>query len=294
MVVSTHGRDMSAREFLLRRLSRIVPIYWIASLITLGMMVAFPVLKTGEVKTTLDHFVASLAFLTSFDQQNFFPVLPVGWSLNFEMAFYVMFAASLYVASRFVDSSVMNSTAWPLALMILGCQVYPSGLPGSGFAKNSLMLLFLVGALFGWCHVRKLLPKTRMLGVLFLVGGVTLILMSSARGFLGWGIGSALIVWGILCFDRDLSAHKRLQHWGDCSYSTYLLHLLVLWPINMFYVTLWQNGNAVMQWGLILVSVLTIGLISQVSFTRLEVPLTRWCNNTLRSVFSKATQVAKG
>jgi exopolysaccharide production protein ExoZ len=89
----------SADGFLLNRLIRIVPMYWLATLVFVLLRYGVGSLSPGltpdpDLATDL---VRSLLFLPS----DKFPVLGVGWTLNFEMYFYLVFALALLINRRF-------------------------------------------------------------------------------------------------------------------------------------------------------------------------------------------------
>lgn len=98
MIVSS--RDLASVPggwaiFLRKRFERIVPYYWLVTTAKIASVVAFPalalhtVLKPGVV-------VASYLFVPwRGPLGEMGPVLPVGWTLNLEVAFYACFAAAL-------------------------------------------------------------------------------------------------------------------------------------------------------------------------------------------------------
>src|SRR5271168_1999681 len=83
------------RVFLARRLRRIVPLYWLLTAAKLAVTELVPAL-TPHTRPTWWNVCASLAFIPARDAAGFIrPVLPVGWSLNFELFFYALFAVAL-------------------------------------------------------------------------------------------------------------------------------------------------------------------------------------------------------
>ena len=81
--VTIRGRD----HFLLKRIIRVVPIYWLLTFGVFGLAAIAPTLLNN---TTADlvHLAKSL-FFVPFDKNGsgLFPVLFVGWTLNYEMFF---------------------------------------------------------------------------------------------------------------------------------------------------------------------------------------------------------------
>ena len=84
-----------------KRLIRVVPLYWVLTL----FLAAVAVMKPEVLATTVfdcRHFVASMLFIPWQHPQigAMLPLLIPGWTLNYEMAFYVMFAAAWHCRNR--------------------------------------------------------------------------------------------------------------------------------------------------------------------------------------------------
>ena len=91
------------REFLSRRSSRIVPTYWAATLLVTTLAIAMP----SQFRTTIptvEGLLKSLLFIPSVEPKA--PLLLLGWSLNFEVFFYVLFG-SLFFAKSEVRTSLL-------------------------------------------------------------------------------------------------------------------------------------------------------------------------------------------
>ncbi len=89
------GRDHPAWTFAKDRIIRIVPLYWIVTTVKIAAVVAVPALAT---RTSLDplYVAGSYALLPLYDGSRLIPpVLPVGWTLTYEMFFYILVTAAL-------------------------------------------------------------------------------------------------------------------------------------------------------------------------------------------------------
>src|SRR5262249_47851617 len=86
--------------FLVRRLIRIVPFYWAATLVVFAVALLYPhVMRTTQADFA--QLVYSLLFIPrETPYAGMLPTLILGWSLNYEMYFYVLFALSLLLARR--------------------------------------------------------------------------------------------------------------------------------------------------------------------------------------------------
>ena len=90
-----HIAPAERRFFFLYRICRVVPLYWIATFAVCLIASRFPWL-IGSTDTDTASVLKSIFFIP-YNRENGqpMPVLGVGWTLNFEMLFYAVFAACL-------------------------------------------------------------------------------------------------------------------------------------------------------------------------------------------------------
>src|SRR5690606_14627525 len=120
---------VAARAFILRRLARIAPLYWLA---TLAWTVHLAV--DGAPPDYWD-LARSLFFIPYADHGGALrPVLGLGWTLNFEMYFYALFALGLLLSGRW--GAVALSA-------LIAASVSVGGLTGSSrFLTDPILLCF--------------------------------------------------------------------------------------------------------------------------------------------------------
>lgn len=126
------GGWVFALEFMRRRLIRIVPMYWIYTslkLLAVGLVAG----SSTKPFPTIDHIVASY-FLVPYPDASgeLWPVLPVGWTLTFELTFYIAFALAIATTRwRAMFTGAVLAVIAALALLV------PAGRGG-----DSLLTLF--------------------------------------------------------------------------------------------------------------------------------------------------------
>ena len=78
--------------FLLKRIFRIVPLYWILTLGVFALAIFVPDVLNNTTANIV-HLIKSLFFIP-FDKNGtgHFPILFLGWTLNFEVIFYFLFS----------------------------------------------------------------------------------------------------------------------------------------------------------------------------------------------------------
>ena len=106
----------------MRRIVRIAPIYWIATTAKLVAMFAVPATVLHAQWDPLKTLLSNLFLPSRNVDGNVFPVHSVGWTLNFEMAFYAIFAVALFFRFNplFFCGVVLSSVA-------LGTLLRPEG-----------------------------------------------------------------------------------------------------------------------------------------------------------------------
>ncbi len=212
-----------ARRLAIRRLHRLLPLYW---LMTCAKLVLLAV--SGAAEPGAWQVAASLLFIPARDATGIVrPVLGVGWTLQFEVLFYGLFV--LAMACRMPARRVLLPVLVPLALA--GFFRRPDW-PAPLVLANGLVLEFCLGlAVASLCSTSP--PADTLSGRLFAAGlfaaGLLLLLTVPQPGpwrFVGWGVPAAMMLAGAVWLEP--SAGARLPGWllatGDVSYATYLLH----------------------------------------------------------------------
>jgi peptidoglycan/LPS O-acetylase OafA/YrhL len=128
-------------QFFARRLIRIVPLYWLC---TFGVFFV-ALLKPGLLHTTrpdLGNLLKSLFFIPYRKESGaVFPLLFLGWTLNYEIFFYMLFGAVLRL--KLPRPSLWVSLVI-VALPVLGA-LFPSTSVLWGFYTHPMVLEFLLG-----------------------------------------------------------------------------------------------------------------------------------------------------
>ncbi len=237
-----------ARTFLARRLERLVPLYWIASAVTIVLALYGPAISRGPLGTAW-HVAASFLFLASSTHGKVNdPVLFVGWSLNFEMAFYFLFAVALAFRASLLKTVV------PILLVVAAMSYLPQrGMPLVVKFYEDPMLLDFAGGILLALSVTHLRRMRWPFSVLLLVAGWTLLLGGSWmihwywRPEL-WGAAGMAIVAAAVALEGRWGARtpRWLQELGDASYSIYLVHAIILPHLGVLLAKWGRNdGTAV-------------------------------------------------
>ena len=218
--------------FAYRRLVRIVPMYWIATLCYF-----FSTIRRNLLHP-IKELLLSLFFLPNFIHpvNRLEPVLGQGWTLNYEMFFYLLFALSLFLPRR---KGILFLLIAPEVLAAIGhSYAFPiAGMSSSllNFYTDQLIVLFARGVLIGaWetesrSTFRLKLPFSP--AYLLLLPAALLLAMPYRLGrFQSWEFLSLTSILVVLCctlVDNGTPGPilRGMVLLGDASYSTYLFHL---------------------------------------------------------------------
>jgi exopolysaccharide production protein ExoZ len=231
-------------QFFRRRLIRVVPFYWAATLFVFAMVAVAPQLFRSTT-ASVPHLLASLFFIPRMAPTGEMqPTLILGWSLNFEMFFYVIFALALGISRRW---SPLICVGWIVAFVI-AIHTFATGSDAMSFYARPIVLEFCYGIgvfyLLDWCSARKdQLARSaalKWLLVAVLVGGLVVlnVLEEYYRGelprHLAAGIPSFAIVASALLLERvyGLASRNRLIYLlGEASYIIYLVHPYIVFTV---------------------------------------------------------------
>jgi len=264
--LSTEGKSLPPGRFLLYRLFRIVPAYWLYTvLMALLVVFAQPVLPDQTVDWS--HFLLSLLFIPTENPGGYgiYPTLNVGWTLNFEMLFYVVFAWALLF--RLQVRLVIVA-----ALLFAVCQAWTGYGWISEFYRSDIVYEFLLGIAIGMIYRRGWIKPGLWLP-LFSIGGALLAIyhLTPQPRLLTWGLPSAVLVMASMSLERYFEHNRVLKLLGDCSYSVYLMHVLVLSAGGFI-----AQRYGVNPYVMFAVCVLAIGVGSWASYEWVEKRSYRW------------------
>jgi len=223
----TISRESAPAVFIWRRFTRVAPLYWLITVALAAVAVAWPAFLPN-VHPAWGHLGLSLAFIPHLDPAGLpFPLLPPGWSLNYEAVFYGVFAASLFAPRRLRVAVVAGALT---AIALFGLLLYQ---PAYFLGANPMLLEFAAGvALADLAESIRRPGRSFGLGLIG-VGLAGYVVPAALGGFselwrpLLWGAPAACIVAGALY----LESCSAVPHWpwlnrlGDASYSIYLIHL---------------------------------------------------------------------
>jgi exopolysaccharide production protein ExoZ len=234
----------SPEHFFVRRLIRIVPFYWAATLAVFCAALLFPnLMRTTQADVT--QLLYSLLFIPhETPSAGLMPTLILGWSLNYEMYFYVLFAASLLLSRRWAPV-LCAGLITAVALNIDGSA---TANPTLHFYGRPLVFEFGFGIA---CYYLLVLAERHHNRLRRLRGGMAACLLLCALAltaigveeyegqwnlprFVAAGVPAMVLVLSALVLERvySISAKSRIVFvLGESSYILYLIHPYIVYTV---------------------------------------------------------------
>ncbi len=232
---ATFGQAGASQLFLRRRLIRIVPMYWLVTL-----LIAAKGFATSRLNS-LAPVALSLAFIPYLaDDGQVQPLNGVGWTLNYEMLFYLIFTIGLiftpWLGILFVSTAIIALVAFGGAL---------ASMPDGQFLKiattfwtDPIMLYFIAGIWIGLLRIA--IEKRNMVIEIPLPIAIAAMLVTITAfeillyfDNMSWWLeacfaGVLVAAVGMINSAVSGRATAFLKLLGDASYSIYLVHLTVV------------------------------------------------------------------
>ena len=293
MLVS--NRNSRPGRFAIKRIIRIVPLYWILTFALTAIAVGRPdLLRTTAL--TGEFFIKSLLFIPYLNPGHpgeFFPMLVPGWSLNFEMFFYVIFALVLLAPARLRVTIVG---------LVFVC-IYGAGraigiadlAPDAAFYVDPRIFEFWLGMWIAHLFLAGTIRISRGAAVTVMVAGFAILITATLQApwaepalqvFAGNVVPAAAVIWGAIALERSGAIRMvPLLHWlGDASYSLYLSHIFSLGVARVvwFRLGLAQDGIAHAA-AFACFGMIWIILGTWVVYTFIEQPVLRWLHGRFAS-----------
>lgn len=260
--------DSAGREFFTRRLARIVPLYWLATFFSVlwfsyglgNLPYTVPLLvqwllhdpKQLFVWLVSNHGLTDLELVGRLFKSFLFvpykdhagdlhPILGVGWTLNLEMFFYLVFSVSLAIGKRFAPAIAMATIIGVKGLDLLtGGEIQVLHFYANEYTWN---FVFGIVVYYLWRGLPSDLSRIKVpllalsvgFAVLFVVvnaGSHEMKLMINEIVPVGWLFLAmpALVIFLSLCLHSAGArvASRTAILLGDASYAIYLCHTILI------------------------------------------------------------------
>ena len=274
--------------FVRRRLIRVIPSYWFMTLLLYCVAVFFPHLLNAT-RAAPSELLKSLFFIP-FQKSNglFQPILFVGWTINYEMYFYILLGLAILLWPR---RPILLASSALLAIACV-CSFFASSNAIAKFYSDPVILEFIFGLLAYQC-VTVVPEQTRMRAKYLLLGTfvATLILLPTIEAFGLFSYLPYVVRFGPLSFllicsscMLALNGNDLRIGWivliGDASYTLYLVHPYVEMVLDRIVARKLPWLHITTTFGCLFAVALAF-VISVFLYVRVEKPMLRYLNRKL-------------
>ena len=266
-------------SFLKKRFVRVVPLYWFYTTLMLLVILILPG-AVGTAQADFWHVVQSYLFIPHERPHGdgLKPLLALGWTLNYEIYFYAIFALVMaFVKSRFLAV---------LSLFFIGTSVlgilYPMPVDVLWFWFHPLVLEFLFGVLIAAMVVRGIRPPPGTLWLFIALAIVSAVLLAFPErdNPLLYVVKGACGCLFLLAFALPKDVEKMpvprvFKALGDSSYSLYLSHPFVIGATSLIWMY-FDLSDVMSLWFYVGGTVIACMIAGHISYLVIEIPTLRF------------------
>jgi exopolysaccharide production protein ExoZ len=238
------GNNQKLGKFLYKRTVRIIPIYWILTVVFI-------------VLTKFNHSLFSIFMSLFLIPEKSQPIIGVAWSLRHEMFFYLMF--SLLILNKKVFLPLFY--VWTIGIFFFSVvPVINIANPWLNVIFSSINLEFIFGCLIAYFHLNNKTDKSKLVIIGLILVALSMVIQVSGFSInrvITWGIPTAILILGLVGLEtkKDIIIPKFLVFLGDASYSIYLVHIIVILIIDK--VVNFESYSSNLAVVMLIISILT-------------------------------------
>lgn len=232
MMFVAAAKPQSPQAFAWHRIVRIVPTYWLLTAVAVVGIDVVGLQIFGLRSVDSRAILTSLFFLPDIRDgvRAIDPILYVGWSLNYEMMFYLIFCLCLFFRTTFP-----RFVAVMTAIIILWIAGHVSSSPYLRYYGSNIVLAFAAGGFIWLMTTRFKLPRS-IAAAVFCVAWVGIVWpdlspssSDSAKSFVTILAATAIVYSAVSLNDNGFTVGDGfLSEQGASSYALYLVHPFVL------------------------------------------------------------------
>lgn len=172
-------------------------------------------------KFSLIRIIKSLVFIP----QSETPVIGVGWTLSYEMYFYLLFSIGLSLKGHRAPLFV---SIFLLISVISGILLPETDSPIIELMTSPLLIEFIFGIILCYAFILGVRFSLLQSLIFILIGIASFLIFYGNERLISYGIPWIFIFIGIVFSSSNLLESKQLIFLGNASYSIYLVHAFTL------------------------------------------------------------------
>lgn len=280
MVYITYNKKLDIKDFLLKRVIRIYPIFWFYATIALILFLINP----NMINRSSEHPTLILPSYLLIPYTEFTNLVLVAWTLVYEIHFYLIFSLSLILSNkyRYIVAGLILSIAALSSLFDYESYYLK-------YITDPIILEFLLGMIVYFIIFKREDRLTFFILSIFLISSILFLLINDSLPdrVLYYGVPAFTLMLIVLYMDTikligkgNNRISKILMSLGNSSYSLYLSHIFCIGAGMLVFNKLNVINNLTSQ---ILIFSLAIGSVlwGFISYKFIENPLINKLNKLL-------------
>ena len=276
--------NKSGLRYFLKRVAKIIPLYYI-----------FTMLSSGHTIDSFYQTLRSLLFIPrGLGQEG--PLyggarVGQGWTLNYEMYFYLVVAASFLFGRYkwyFTYGFILSVILVPVIVLGVpdkyGHEGFNFDLTYLSLMSNPINLEFLLGITVGFVY-SKMNKRMNFLWAMFIISVIIYFFMNFYSQFYGfsritaWGIPAALLMLSVLKLEKAglFTAPASLVRIGNMSFSIYIVHAGVIGLLMKIASHTFNKGSdgysTIMGLSIFSVAIIITFFLSNITYKLIEIKL---------------------
>ena len=218
MVYIQKDKTISPATFFIDRLTRIAPLYWLLTGTVLALTFIFPSIFRSDVSNIQIHSLASIFFMSQPLLEKM-PVLYDGWTLEYEMLFYLSIAIGLFFRKKILT--------YPFVMLVISFLIIFNLIQTVAF--EFLLGIFLGNLYLNIDNNKKIQLASLVIGLTWFFSTLIVFRWDGeiyTQRIIMYGLPSFLIIYGLLGIKQIHSG--ILTKLGDASYSIYLIQVFTI------------------------------------------------------------------
>jgi peptidoglycan/LPS O-acetylase OafA/YrhL len=285
-MVYTTGAINARENFMKKRIIRIIPLYWLITLCYYIVLSIVPQISPLNIAEP-EYLIKSMMFIPYKNNLEYGrPLVGVGWTLNYEMFFYIIFAIAMWINHK---NRVLISALFVGVIVAVGYMMqFPYAIQ---YYSRPFLLEFVLGMVSYYIvECLKKYNRNVLITILLMASCVffSLIIIldisinPNIKGILRSGIPAMLFFISFIPLTRDRPMPKWMVKLGNMSYSFYLIECVT----TAIYKALFASSGTYIKIIGVIVTLFFTFVISAVSYEFIE---KRFTKIILNKIYSQGT-----
>lgn len=216
-------------NFMKKRIIRIIPLYWFMTIIT-SILVCYLPSIFNSYEFSWIYLMKSLLFIPYEHSGILQPIYGLGWTLNYEMFFYMIFWISMRISKKY--RALMSGSV--ALILVIVANFFRTNNFFVKYYGSTIILEVIMGMLI-WYFVKRYENVYKKVSKwnCFIFAVLILCLLwifqvNSCRGIVSGGLAALLFIVFFIWFHDEKMERNVLVIVGNASYCIYLTHIYVV------------------------------------------------------------------